>query len=76
FVDCGTGYCHCTKTNFLLTKEDKNEAIEIINQGLEKRQAEDKSKEVVTEKDLPLILPSLQDFAPNPNHYSPLQKAP
>jgi leucyl-tRNA synthetase len=37
WIDCGTGYCHCSKTNFLLTKEDKNEAIEIINQELEKK---------------------------------------
>jgi len=27
------------------------------------------------EKDLPLTLPSLTNFAPNPRYYSPLQKA-
>jgi len=29
----------------------------------------------LSEKDLPLILPSIIDFAPNPRYYSPLQKA-
>jgi hypothetical protein len=29
----------------------------------------------VPEKELPLVLPPLEDFAPNPRYYSPLQKA-
>jgi hypothetical protein len=37
-ICCGVGFCHCSKNSFLLTKEDKNEAIEIINQELEKKQ--------------------------------------
>ncbi|MCE8163066.1 MAG: leucine--tRNA ligase [Candidatus Moeniiplasma glomeromycotorum] len=32
-------------------------------------------KEILPEKDLPLVLPSLTDFAPNLNYYAPLQKA-
>ncbi|MCE8164160.1 MAG: class I tRNA ligase family protein, partial [Candidatus Moeniiplasma glomeromycotorum] len=36
---------------------------------------ENRQKELVSEKDLPLILPPLTDFAPNPNYYAPLQKA-
>ncbi|CAI2186298.1 1271_t:CDS:2 [Funneliformis geosporum] len=75
FVECGTGFCHCSKTSFLLTKEDKSEAIEIINQELEKKGVENHQKELLSEKELPLILPTLTDFAPNPHYYSPLQKA-
>jgi len=36
---------------------------------------ENNRKEILSEKDLPLILPSLTDFTPNPLYYSPLQKA-
>ena len=42
--DCGLGYCHCDKTDFLLTREDKNEGIEIINQELEKKQNGQRTK--------------------------------
>ncbi|MCE8163814.1 MAG: leucine--tRNA ligase [Candidatus Moeniiplasma glomeromycotorum] len=101
---CGTGLCNCPKKSFLLDKEDKNEAIEKINQALEKKGAgkrtetyhlrdwvfsrqrywgepipiihwENNQQEILSEKDLPLTLPSLTDFAPNPNYYAPLQKA-
>lgn len=87
----------------ILNKEDKNEAIEIINKELKKinsgkitetyhlkdwvfsRQRywgepipiihwEDKTKELVSEKELPLILPDLTDFKPSSQYYSPLQK--
>jgi len=36
---------------------------------------ENNQKELLLEKDLPLILPSLTDFTPNSRYYSPLQKA-
>ncbi|KLL02404.1 MAG: leucyl-tRNA synthetase [Mycoplasmataceae bacterium RC_NB112A] len=35
---------------------------------------ENVQKELLEEKDLPLVLPPLTDFAPNPNYYAPLQK--
>ncbi|CAI2173804.1 19263_t:CDS:2 [Funneliformis geosporum] len=37
---------------------------EIINQELEKKGAENHQKELLSEKELPLILPTLTDFAP------------
>ncbi|RHZ37672.1 leucine--tRNA ligase [endosymbiont GvMRE of Glomus versiforme] len=35
---------------------------------------ENNQKELLSEKELPLILPPLNDFTPNPLYYSPLQK--
>ena len=35
----------------------------------------EEAEELLSEKDLPLILPPLTDFAPNPDYYAPLQKA-
>ena len=84
--------------------DNKEKAIEIINENLKKIQKgykgefyhlkdwtfsrqrywgepipvthwENNQKEILSEKDLPLILPPLTDFAPNPHYYSPLQKA-
>jgi leucyl-tRNA synthetase len=86
-----------------LNKEDKEEAIKIINKELEKinsgkttetyhlkdwvfsRQRywgepvpiihwENGEKELISERELPLILPDLDDFKPSAQYYSPLQK--
>jgi len=84
--------------------DNKEKAIEIINQHLKKEDKgqigefyhlkdwvfsrqrywgepipvihwENGQKELLSEKDLPLTLPHLTDFTPNPHYYSPLQKA-
>ncbi|RHZ36916.1 Leucine--tRNA ligase [endosymbiont GvMRE of Glomus versiforme] len=83
--------------------DNKEKAIEIINENLKKMQKgrkgefyhlrdwifsrqrywgepipvihwENNQKELLSEKDLPLILPPLTDFTPNLQYYSPLQK--
>ncbi|CAI2195044.1 2234_t:CDS:2, partial [Funneliformis geosporum] len=41
----------------------------------EEKAVENDQQELLSEKDLPLTLPPLTDFAPNPHYYSPLQKA-
>ncbi|CAH1756024.1 14100_t:CDS:2 [Entrophospora sp. SA101] len=51
---------------------NREEAIEIINNYLEK---EKKGREIINEKELPLVLPPLTDFRPSSEYYSPLQKA-
>ncbi|CAG8523301.1 25129_t:CDS:2 [Cetraspora pellucida] len=66
---------------------DKEKAIEIINQYLEKEKKGQKGepipvihwesgeKELIAEQELPLTLPPLADFRPSSQYYAPLQKA-
>ncbi|CAI2174722.1 1732_t:CDS:2, partial [Funneliformis geosporum] len=54
--------------------KNKEKAIILINRELKKKQVENTTQTLLSENELPLELPPLKDFAPNPNYYAPLQK--
>jgi leucyl-tRNA synthetase len=95
---------HFVNSPLINNLDNKEKAIEVINQHLEKEKKgqagefyhlkdwvfsrqrywgepipvihwENNQKEILSEKDLPLTLPLLTDFTPDPRYYSPLQKA-